>query len=54
MIQTCPVCKKTVKEQKHWIHCPKTKDLICMKHCFNECEFRKEDYCSYKRKEVRN
>lgn len=48
MKQKCLICKKTAMEQKHWINCPKIKGLICMSHCFNECKYRKEDYCSYK------
>lgn len=54
MEQTCLICKKTVKEQKHWVHCPASEGLICMKHCFNGCRYRKDDYCIYRKKEVVN
>lgn len=48
MGRICMICQDTVKEQKHWINCPKFESGICMRHCFGGCKHRKDDYCTYK------
>jgi len=47
-MQTCPICGKSVREQKHWVRCPKEGKAVCMHHCYNECEYQKESHCGYK------
>lgn len=53
-MQTCLICKKTVMEEKHWVHCSRFGQAICMKHCFSECKYRKDDHCGYPGREKSN
>lgn len=47
-MQTCPICGKTVLEQQHWVRCPKEEKPVCMKHCFNDCNYQQDTCCGYK------
>ncbi len=29
----CPICKKTHRENRNWVRCPKYKMAVCDKHC---------------------
>ncbi len=53
---TCPICKKTHKENGSWMRCPKYNAPVCEKHCKN-CEYH-TDYggtsvvhCTFLRKQ---
>lgn len=44
----CPVCGATVHENPHWVHCPKNRALVCMRHCFKDgCEYLRDIHCAY-------
>lgn len=50
-IQFCPVCGKTIYEEKSWQECPLWENLICMKHCFAGCKYHDDVMlrCYYRR-----
>lgn len=39
MSNNCPICNKEVHETKSKVYCPQYKALVCMGHCFKECEY---------------
>ena len=43
----CPVCFKSVKENKVWAHCKMNNGNICMEHCYSGCEYLKGHRCMY-------
>lgn len=50
----CPICGQTVTTVKAWVACPMMKTNVCMKHCFNKCEYLDEGIslpkCRYREK----
>ena len=46
-MQTCPICKKTVEEQKHWVNCPRVENIICIVTVSKNVLHRGEDHCAY-------
>ena len=52
---TCKICSKTVKQEKHWVNCPRFGQAVCMRHCNKEeCKYKKEEHCSFIRRERNN
>jgi len=49
----CTVCGKTSSEQKHWVECSKEGGPVCMKHCFDECEYMVMHHCKFRDEEQR-
>jgi len=46
-VDICSICQKTMLQNKHWVHCPKFGEAICMTHCFNECKYMIDERCVY-------
>lgn len=47
-IQTCPICGETILKQLHWVQCPKYRQAVCMKHCYEECKHFRDERCRYR------
>lgn len=49
MSEPCKVCGQTLKEVLSWVHCPKSKSLICMDHCYQNCKHHQnqDGHCHY-------
>lgn len=48
----CPICLKSVKENKVWAHCKKEKGNVCMEHCYKGCIHMEKDKCMYLRGKI--
>lgn len=48
----CPVCFKSVKENKSWAHCKMHNGNICMEHCYKACVHMEKDKCMYLRGKI--
>ncbi|MPM95772.1 hypothetical protein SDC9_142927 [bioreactor metagenome] len=48
--QPCPICNKEAKEVKSKVLCSRYGKLICMKHCFEGCNYMEENTsrCTYR------
>ena len=47
--EKCPICEADHKVVSSWVHCKKNSSLVCMKHCFNECQYFSGERCKFKK-----
>ena len=49
--KSCFICNKDTRHIRASVQCPKCKKLVCMTHCYKECEHLDRGYsverCSY-------